>query len=176
MFEMVFDNEEDEYYYFENGREKVAEILNEFPGVGRRFEKINDGVYSDYAHHPEEIAATMNVAREECEKTGRKGVVVVYQPHQNTRQHEVKDGYHDAFRGAEKVFWLPTYLTREDKSLKVLTPEDLISVLDNREVAEAADLDDELEKKLREYLEQNYLVILMTAGPADEWFREKFSK
>ena len=160
----------------EINEERIVEILNEFPGVGRRFERICDGVYTDYAHHPEEIAATVEIAREEAELTGRKGVVVVYQPHQNTRQHEVRDGYKDAFSGVERVYWLPTYLTRENSELKVLTPEDLIEGLANAEIAEPAKLDDELAGKLHKAVDDGYLVILMTAGPADGWFRKNFSK
>lgn len=155
-------------------REKVVQVLDKFPGVGRRFERIAEGVYTDYAHHPEEIAATLEMAREEARLTGKKGVVAVYQPHQNTRQHEVRAGYRRAFVAADKVFWLPTYLTRENPELAVLTPEELISGLENREAAETAELSDELAEKLRKYVEEGFLVLLMTAGPADGWLREKF--
>ncbi len=154
--------------------EKVVEVLNRFPGVGRRFEKLTDGVYTDYAHHPEEITATVEVAKEEAEMTGKKGVVVVYQPHQNTRQHEVRGEYRDAFSGVEKIYWLPTYLTRENPDLAVLTPEELIKGLSNSEVAEAVEFGDELAEKLRKDVEDDYLVILMTAGPADGWLRDRF--
>lgn len=153
----------------------ISEILNEFPGVGRRFEKLADGIYTDYAHHPEEIKATMDVALNQMDIDGKKGVVVVYQPHQNTRQHEVQDLYYDAFIGASKVFWLPTYLTREDESLPVLQPLDFINGLNNAEVAEPAELDDELGEQIKKYRDDNYLVILMTAGPADEWLRKKIA-
>ena len=160
----------------EIAREKVTGVLDEFPGVGRRFEKISNGVYTDYAHHPEEIAATMDVVKDEKRLHGKKGVVVVYQPHQNTRQHEVRDGYSEAFLGADKIYWLPTYLTRENPDLSVLAPEELIGGLINKDVAEAAEINDELAKKLQKYIDDNYLVILMTAGPADEWLREKFGR
>ena len=151
--------------------EEMTKLLSGFPGVGRRFERIADGIYSDYAHHPEEIAATMEIAKEQAELDQKKGVVVVYQPHQNTRQHEVRDGYKDAFVGAEKLFWLPTYLTRENPDLEVITPDEFIGDLVNSEVAETADLNDELKVKLQKYVADNYLVLLMTAGPADEWLR-----
>jgi UDP-N-acetylmuramate--alanine ligase len=104
---------------------------------------------------------------------GRRGVVVVYQPHQNTRQHEVQDLYYDAFIGASKIFWLPTYLTRENPDLSVITPIDFINQLSNAEVAEAAELDDDLWAEICKYRDDGYLVILMSAGPADEWLREK---
>ena len=155
--------------------DEIVQILNEFPGVGRRFEKLSDGIYTDYAHHPEEIKATMEMALEQAEIDKKKGVVVVYQPHQNTRQHEVQDLYYDAFIGAHKVFWLPTYLTREDENLPILLPMDFINTLDNAEVAEPAELGDDLWKEIQKYRDDNYLVILMTAGPADGWLREKLA-
>jgi UDP-N-acetylmuramate--alanine ligase len=152
--------------------EEVKAVLDEFPGVGRRFERLADGFYTDYAHHPEEIEATIDVAKDEARLRDKKGVVVVYQPHQNTRQHEVKDLYKDAFKGVEKIFWIPTYLTREDPNLKVLTAEDLISILSNKEVAEPAELNDELFRKLVKCRDEGYLILLMTAGPADGWLRK----
>lgn len=154
--------------------EKLVEILNQFPGSGRRFEKIAKNVYSDYAHHPEEIRATINVAQEEAANLGLKGVVVVYEPHQNTRQHEVKNDYKDCFAGSEKIFWLPTFLTRENPDLKILSPEDMIQNLSNSEKAEATKLDEPLAKKLIEYQKNDFLILLMTAGPADGWLRKLF--
>ena len=153
---------------------EIREILDDFPGVGRRFERISDGVYTDYAHHPEEVAATVDVARDECRLKGKKGVVVVYQPHQNTRQHEVRDGYERAFVGVDKVFWLPTYLTRENSDLRIIEPEEFIADLEGVD-AEVAELDVNLENKLKKYLDDGYLIVLMTAGPADSWWRDMFA-
>ena len=155
---------------------EIVKVLNEFPGVGRRFEQIHDGLYSDYAHHPEEIAATMEIAREECELTGKKGVVVIYQPHQNTRQHEIRDEYYNAFEGASKIYWLPTFLTREDPKLPVLEPEELVEGLKNREVVKLETLSPELKEAIQRDLANGFLVVLMTAGPADKWLRENFKK
>ena len=86
----------------------------------------------------------------------------------------MRDGYHNAFVGVDKVYWLPTYLTREDANLAVIEPEEFIAGLDNAEVAEAAELNEELVKKIKEHLDANELVILMTAGPADSWLRKNF--
>ena len=149
---------------------QVIGILNDFPGVGRRFERLEEGIYTDYAHHPEEISATIGVARDEMARRGMKGVTVVYQPHQNVRQHEVRDGYKKAFSGADKVWWLPTYLTRENPDLAVLTPAELSEGIDNVEVV---DLNDELFEKILKARDAGELVVLMTAGPADEWLRQK---
>ena len=150
----------------------IIKVLNKFPGVGRRFERICDGVYSDYAHHPEEVRATIEIAMEQAKIDGKKGVVVIYEPHQNTRQHEVIKGYKDAFVGADKVFWLPTYLTRENPELPVLEPKDFIETLSNVEKAEPAELSPELWNTIEKYINDDYLVLLMTAGPADAWLRK----
>ena len=151
--------------------ERILCVLNEFPGVGRRFERICEGFYSDYAHHPEEVKATIDIAKEEAKKLSKKGIVVIYQPHQNTRQHEVRHLYKDAFNEADKIYWLPTYLTREDESLPVITPEEFIADISAKDKAFVAELDDDLAGKIKTDHSDGYLIILLTAGPADKWYR-----
>ena len=58
----------------------------------------------------------------------------------------------------------------------MLMPVELIRGLSNKDVAEVAELNDELAEKLKRYVADGYLVILMTAGPADTWLREKFGE
>ncbi|MBQ3309098.1 hypothetical protein IJG78_00285 [Candidatus Saccharibacteria bacterium] len=154
----------------------LIEILDNFPGVGRRFEKIADGVYSDYGHHPEEIAATIEMAEEEAKRMGLNGVVAIYEPHQNTRQHEVRNGYKNVFLGVEKLYWLPTYLVRENEKLEVLKPSDFIKDLANSTDAEPAKLDNTFGEKLKKWRRDGYLILLMTAGPADSWLRKEFNE
>jgi len=154
--------------------QKLIETINAFPGAGRRFEQIANGVYSDYAHHPAEIKATIEIAKEEAKREHKQGVIVIYEPHQNSRQHEIKNDYAQSFQGADHIFWLPTFLTRENPALKTLTPTDFINILDNSSVAEPAELNDDLAKKLKTYKQENYLILLMTAGPADGWLRRLF--
>ena len=154
--------------------QKIIDILNDFPGAGRRFERIVHGVFSDYAHHPNEIASTVKMAIELKERDNYAGLAVIYQPHQNTRQYEVRSGYKNAFVGADKIFWLPTYLTRENPDLAVLSPEELIEETATQNQTEVVDLDDSLAETIHQLHDQNWLIILMTAGPADGWLRKQF--
>ncbi len=151
---------------------KLLQLMNEFPGVGRRFEQVSEGYYSDYAHHPEEVAATVEIAIEEAEHRGLKGVVAVYEPHQNSRQVELVEEYAPVFNGLTKLYWVPTFLTRENPDLQVIKPEQFVAKLENKKVAEAAKLDDELAEKLLDWHKKGYLVLLMSAGPADAWIRK----
>lgn len=148
----------------------MAEVAK-FPGTGRRFEALAENIYSDYAHHPAEIKATIEQAKELS-----KRVVVVYQPHQNSRQHKIKDDYAQAFLGAEKVYWLPTYLSREDKTLKTLSPEELAAYLPDSVETEISDLNDELKAAILDQAKSGALVLLMSAGTLDQWARDNLKK
>ncbi len=156
----------------QHDEQDIIKILNAFPGVGRRFECLKDGIYSDYAHHPEEISATLELAQEESKKLNKKGVIAVYEPHQNTRQHEVFDLYQDSFINADKIFWLPTYLTREDETLKVIQPNDFIKTLKNSSSAISAEKNKTLLGTLKKYRQDGFLILLMSAGSADTWLRQ----
>lgn len=148
------------------GKNAALEAINSFPGTGRRFEKIADNLYSDYGHHPVEIKATLQMARELADE-----VVLVYQPHQNIRQHEIKDEYTDCMELAEKIYWLPTYLTREDPNLAVLTPQQLTQSLTNSWAVEYAELDEDLATKIAAERAAGRLVLCMGAGTIDGWVR-----
>ncbi len=146
-------------------------ILEQFPGTHRRFERLANNLYSDYGHHPVEIEATLQMARELSDD-----VVLVYQPHQNQRQHQVRDQYTDAFVGASKVYWLPTYLTREDPSLETLSPQELTQRISNRNDITIADLDDALWRNITKARESGALVLCMGAGTIDEWVRKQLTR
>jgi len=145
----------------------IDSILSDYPGTNRRMEKLKENLYSDYAHHPDEIKATIQMASE-----FNKNVVVVYQPHQNLRQYEILEKYADCFNLAKKVYWLPTYLTRENIHLRVLTPNDIIQYLKKQDHIEVSRMDKFLIPKVNHHLLDNDLVIVMGAGTIDNWARK----
>jgi len=153
------------------GFDHDASLLESFPGTNRRFEKLGDNLYSDYGHHPTEIAATLQMAREVSNR-----VVLVYQPHQNIRQYEIKGLYRNCFKDAEKVYWLPTYLSREDPDLTVLTPQELTADISNKDAVLIADMDDELWTMLELHRANGDLVLVMGAGSVDGWVRSRLQK
>lgn len=144
--------------------------INSFPGTVRRFERLADNLYSDYGHHPVEIAATLQMAREISDE-----IVLVYQPHQNVRQHEIQDQYTDQFELAEKVYWLPTYLSREDPNLTILSPSALTKHVTNPQAINIADLDHQLWDDIQAARDAGKLVLCMGAGSIDTWVREQLA-
>lgn len=150
---------------------RAIEAMTAFPGTDRRFEKLADNLYSDYGHHPKEIAATLQLAKELSDH-----VVLVYQPHQNRRQHRIKDTYTDQFEQAEEIFWLPTYLSREDANQPILAPEDLIEHITNKDHVTVADFDESLWQHIQAARKEGKLVLCMGAGTIDNWVREKLQQ
>jgi UDP-N-acetylmuramate--alanine ligase len=149
----------------------VISELGKFPGTDRRFEKLDDHLYTDYGHHPKEIAATLQLARELSEH-----VVLVYQPHQNRRQHRIIDTYTDQFELADAVYWLPTYLSREDPDEYILQPTDLIKNVTNKDAVRVADMNDDLWDAVQRARGEGKLVLCMGAGSIDGWVREKLGE
>ena len=148
----------------------ILNVLETFPGTYRRFEKLAEGLFSDYGHHPVEIKATLELASEIS-----KNIVLVYQPHQNLRQHHLKENYTDQFESAETVYWLPTYLSREDESIPIVSFEELTKNISNKDAIMQADINDELWQKIEQARKDNKLVICMGAGSIDSWLRARLA-
>jgi UDP-N-acetylmuramate--alanine ligase len=93
--------------------EKIAEGLATFRGVNRRFQTIGVAngvtVVDDYGHHPTEIRATLQAARE-C---GHSRVLVLFQPHRFTRTRDLMEDFTAAFGDADAVCVLDIYAANE---------------------------------------------------------------
>ncbi len=93
---------------------EIAEGLAQFSGARRRFQllgKVHDiQIIDDYAHHPTEIAATIQAAR--GVHTGR--LVAVFQPHRFSRTKFLADRFAESFRAADEVIITDVYSAGED--------------------------------------------------------------
>jgi UDP-N-acetylmuramate--alanine ligase len=157
--------------------EKSLEVLNQFPGLSRRFENIAPNVYSDYAHTPPKIRGALQLAQE----IAGNNVVVVYEGLHNTRQHFIKDQLADLFDSIKQLYIVPSYLAREDKDLELLTPDKILNMLSisTKSHAAAAGLNDELAENIKQHAGQGDLVLCLSAGGSgslDEWLRKEFIK
>jgi UDP-N-acetylmuramate--alanine ligase len=156
--------------------DEIIRHINRFPGLSRRMELIVPGLYSDYAHTPEKIRGAMSVALEMAADRGQK-VVVLYEPLTNRRQHYMLDDYKDCFVGAAQVYWLPSYLAREDPDQRVIPPDELISHLDDPSIAEPASRDVTLKHTILAHLDAGNMVVGMAGGGGgslDDWLRQEF--
>jgi UDP-N-acetylmuramate--alanine ligase len=85
-----------------------------FTGVARRFDVLGSRngvtVVDDYAHHPTEIEAVIEAARQAL--PGRR-LVAVFQPHLFSRTRDFAGGFGAALLGADVAVVLPIYAARE---------------------------------------------------------------
>ena len=109
--------------------EKLAANLKTFGGVKRRFseKKIKEiTVIDDYAHHPSEIRATLDAARQ---KYPTKKIVAVFQPHTFTRTIALLDEFAQALSLADDVYLCDIFASVREKSGKV-SIEDLAALVE----------------------------------------------
>ncbi|KAF5175766.1 Udp-n-acetylmuramate--l-alanine ligase [Thalictrum thalictroides] len=89
--------------------------LNNFIGVSRRLENIvninNCHIFDDYAHHPTEVCAVLQAARQ---KFPLKALLVIFQPHTFSRLATFLKDFATAFRDADRVIITEVYSAREE--------------------------------------------------------------
>jgi len=97
----------------------ASEALKKFTGTWRRFEykgKMKNGalVYDDYAHHPTEVSATIQAAREFMKKRGLGGkLILAFQPHLYSRTKLLKDDFARVLAEADEIILTSIYAARE---------------------------------------------------------------
>lgn len=156
---------------------ELIEAVNDFPGLQRRMEQIIPNLYSDYAHTPEKIRGAMSVALEMAADAGQE-LVVIYEPLTNRRQHYMIDDYKDCFAGAAQVYWIPSYLAREDPNQRVIPPAEMIAHLSDPSVAQPAERDERLKRTIQSHLEKGDMVVGIAGGGGgslDDWLRQEFA-
>ncbi len=140
--------------------------LEGFHGVKRRFELIaslRNGIkiYDDYAHHPSEVRATLDSARNSHD--GR--VITVFQPHRYSRTQKIGVKFGSAFEGADEIIVTDIYSAGEEPIARV-NAEIIVKALRKKARAKVTYISDV--NKVGEYLEgklqPNDLLITLGAG------------
>lgn len=157
----------------------LIDSMNSFPGLSRRMEQIAPHLYSDYAHTPEKIVGAIGIAREIADEQHQK-LVIVYEPLTNRRMHFTAMQHRDIFDGASALYWVPSYLAREDPEAHVLSPQELIKNLNPeiQNIAYPMTLNNELKKAIQNHLGAGDMVVAMSGGGGhslDEWLRKEFA-
>jgi len=96
----------------------IQRALAGFQGIGRRFNLVGEIVVpagqvllvDDYAHHPREIAPTLEAAR--AGWPGRR-LVVVFQPHRYTRTHDLFDDFIEVLSAVDVLLLCEVYAAGE---------------------------------------------------------------
>lgn len=147
--------------------DKVDSGLKMFHGADRRFQlkgEVNGiTVIDDYAHHPTEIRATLNAAR----NYNSKKVTVIFQPHTYTRTKAFFDDFADALSLADTVVLADIYAAREKNTIGI-SSKDLEEALIKKGVdAHYFENFDKIEEYVLANCQSGELLITMGAGNVD---------
>jgi UDP-N-acetylmuramate--alanine ligase len=159
----------------------ILKALSEYKGSWRRFEekeKVINGkkvkIINDYGHHPTEIEATFEAARQ---KYPDKKIWCVFQPHQHQRTFNLFNDFVKAFRTAliDNILILDIYdvAGRETKKIKrKVSSKTLVKKINKKSVSYASMA--LAEKRVKKNIKSGDVLIIMGAGDIYEKFASRF--
>ncbi len=145
----------------------IKEGIESFGGVKRRFEKVGTHptgaqIIDDYAHHPDEIIATLKSAK----AVAKGDVICVFQPHTYSRTKSLLQDFASSLRLADKVILAPIYAARETNSYGV-SSDDIAHLIDG---AVSLGSFEEIRNYLLKTASKNDLILTMGAGDINGLF------
>lgn len=154
--------------HYENIDSKViSEQLQTFEGVKRRFTEkkvANQIIIDDYAHHPTEIKATIEAAKQ---KYPDREIIAVFQPHTFTRTQAFLQEFAESLNKADKVYLCEIFGSARENHGK-LTIADLEEKIDNAELMAEQDT-----SVLKEH--EDGVILFMGAGDIQK-FQEAYEE
>lgn len=149
--------------------ERVRLAFEKFCGTERRFEYIGERygalIYDDYAHHPEEIRATLVAFRELYPK---RKLRVVFHPHTFTRTKALLTDFAQSFDAADEIIILDIYGSAREKQGGV-SSEDLVNLINRffpgkaRYVPDAKECIENFDKTM------GHQDVIITMGAGNVW-------
>ncbi len=152
------------------GDNVIRNALAKFKGVKRRFTVVGEAtgvtIVDDYGHHPVEIAAVLETARERC--AGR--VIAVVQPHRYSRLKSLFRDFCVCFNDADVVIVADVYPAGESP-INGADKESLVSGLQSAGHPDVYSLEsaDHLAELIAEVTNIGDMVVCLGAGTITHW-------
>ena len=142
----------------------ICRGLSKFKGTNRRFEKKGEiggvTIIDDYAHHPQEITATLKAAQ----NYPHRKIWCVFQPHTYSRTKALMDDFVTALSLADEVVLADIYPARETDTLGISSADLEEKLVKNGRSCHYFSTFDEIENFLLENCINGDLLITMGAG------------
>jgi len=153
---------------------KIKKALKKFLGIQRRFTKVfsikKREFYDDYAHHPTEIKAVINSARQVYKN---RKIICVFQPHRYSRVNSLKNEFALSFKSSDIVVLCPIYSAGE-KIKYNFNQNDFSKLISKKSKIQVINIKNK--KDLKIYFKKNLLedemIICMGAGSISNWIKE----
>lgn len=139
----------------------VKAALGSFKGIHRRFEFVvrNEKTVfiDDYAHHPEELRAAIDAARE---LYPNRRITGIFQPHLFSRTRDFQDGFAEVLDGLDQCILLPIYPARE-LPMEGVVSEIILAKMQQKNALLLQKSD------VLDYVKYNDFEVIMTLGAGD---------
>ena len=126
--------------------------------------------YDDYAHHPTEIKAVINSARQVHKD---RKIICVFQPHRYSRVKSLKNEFALSFKSSDAVVLCPVYSAGE-KVMYNFNQDNFSKLISRKSKIQVINIKNQ--KELKSYFKKNLLedemTICMGAGSISNWIRE----
>lgn len=147
---------------------KAAEAIGQFRGTGRRFQLRGETngitLIDDYAHHPTEIRATLQSARQ---RYPNNRIWAVWQPHTYSRTRTLFDDFKTAFKQADAVIVTEIYAARETPPEDGFSSRQVLVAMNHPQAYFAETLDAAV-NLLQTHTRPGDVVLVLSAGDADQ--------
>lgn len=144
--------------------EVILRGLKRFTGTDRRFQKkgsVNGfTIIDDYAHHPQEIAATIEAAK----KYPHRKLWIVFQPHTYSRTAALMDDFAGALSQADEIVLADIYAAREKNTIGISSDDLRKHMLEQNTNVYYIPKFEDIEDFLLKHVEEGDVLITMGAG------------
>ena len=144
--------------------EKIKESLENYQGVKRRFQILTKSkditIIDDYAHHPTEIKAAINAAKE----LNPKRLIVILQPHQPTRVRDLWDDFTAVLSKEDcPIFVTDIYIARGSE-IKGISSQKLVEEISKPNVNYLPGDINQILESLKKIIKPGDLILILGAG------------
>lgn len=144
--------------------ETILRGLKRFTGTDRRFQKkgsVNGcTIIDDYAHHPQEIAATIEAAK----KYPHRKLWIVFQPHTYSRTAALLDDFAGALSQADEIVLADIYAAREKNTIGISSDDLRKHMLEQNTNVYYIPKFEDIEDFLLQHVKEGDVLITMGAG------------
>ncbi|WP_341790588.1 UDP-N-acetylmuramate--L-alanine ligase [Rickettsia endosymbiont of Polydrusus tereticollis] len=156
------------------GIKVIKNGFSNFKGVKRRFTKVaeynNASIIDDYAHHPEEVKATLATAKNIADKQNGK-VIAIFQPHRYSRVQYLFDDFMICFNDADILYITDIYEAGESP-IEGITSKNLVEqITKNNHHAQASFIPypQNIAQIIKDHARPGDMIIMMGAGNISTW-------
>jgi UDP-N-acetylmuramate: L-alanyl-gamma-D-glutamyl-meso-diaminopimelate ligase len=140
----------------------------DFRGPARRFQILGErdgvAVVDDYAHHPTEVAAAIDAARQRY--PGRR-LIAIHTPHTYSRVSRLLEDYRQSFTGADIVIIGPIEEARERGMPKTVSSEDVAARAGPTRAVHVVDSSDAAVDLVRSIVRPRDVLLVLSLGGFD---------